>query len=843
MFALPLLILFIVNTCEARVFWLGGLFDKRDVAGRIAFHLAVNEHSSSTTSFKSHVLGMNGDDDIVDLIEKACSLLLTEMVAFLTTVKGSTSENVRLLCESRDVPFMMTNFDYSAKPFLNSVNLYPPPRAIGSVVASFAQHANWKSGIVFFQDDSGLIQLQDLLNLMNNKNEAMFTAERLDASKQFKPQLKYLKEFRKVYNIVVQADMETMRLLLDDAVQMNMLTSYYHYFFTDLDAYTVDLTAYRMHGCNITTLRLVDDDAPITKRLTAKLRNYKVSNSSSNTYRGSAVPTYLAAIYDAVKVVAKTALVLKDSISPEAIDCRNSTVWRDGTTLMNFIKATAFEGSTGHIQFDGYGKRFNFTFGIMELTPEGYVKYASWDGYQGMHILRSDLTARSRTESLEHKILRITAYMEEPFIMYKKSVEKLSGNDRYEGFCVDLLERIAEVNKFNYTIHEVKDKSYGTPDAAGHWSGMIGELIRGEADIAVTSLTINYARSEVIDFSVPFMHLGISILYKKPKRSSPSLLSFLAPLSLDVWMYMGAGYVVVSLMLWLVARMSPSEFLHQYPDGTGPVENQFSLGNSFWFTIGSLMQQGCDIAPRAIGTRMVASVWWFFTLILISSYTANLAAFLTVERMEFTINGAEDLVKQTKIKYGSLNRGSTMQFFKDSKLPTYEKMWTAMKASQPTVFVNSSREGIARVKQGNYAYLMESSMLEFYIERDCDLTQVGGLLDSKGYGIGLRKGSPYRETISQTVLYLQEKTVIAELKEKWWKRRADAKCGSNDGKAGTAAELGLQNVGGVFVVMLVGMVFALTFTVFGKIRSDVVKHRADKKKTESIKCSLAQTQS
>ncbi|KHJ47258.1 Ligand-gated ion channel [Trichuris suis] len=581
--------------------------------------------------------------------------------------------------------------------------------------------------------------------MANNNNEAIFTAHRLNANKQFKPQLKHLKELQKEYNIVVQADMETMILLLDDAVEMNMLTPYYHYIFTNLDAYTVDLMPYRLHGCNITTLRLVDDEAPITKRMMAKLKNYKVSNSSSHAYRGSAVPQ------------------------------------------------------------------------------------AYWDEYQGIRVLKSYSAAKLIPESLKHKELRVTAYMEEPFIMYKKSVERLSGNDRYEGFCVDLLERIAEVNKFNYTIHEVKDKSYGTPDASGRWSGMIGELIRGEADIAVTSLTISYARSEVIDFSVPFMHLGISILYKKPKRSSPSLLSFLAPLSLDVWMYMGAGYVAVSLMLWLVARMSPSEFQPQYPDGTGQLENQFSLGNSFWFTIGSLMQQGCDIAPRAIGTRMVASVWWFFTLILISSYTANLAAFLTVERMEFTITGAEDLIKQTKIKYGSLNRGSTMQFFKDSKLPTYEKMWAAMKASQPTVFVNSSREGIARVKQGNYAYLMESSMLEFYVERDCDLTQIGGLLDSKGYGIGLRKGSPYRETISQTVLYLQEKTVIAELKEKWWKRRADAKCGANDGKGGTAAELGLQNVGGVFVVMLVGMVFALSFTVFGKVRSHVLKQRADKK--------------
>ena len=61
---------------------------------------------------------------------------------------------------------------------------------------------------------------------------------------------------------------------------------------------------------------------------------------------------------------------------------------------------------------------------------------------------------------------------------------------------------------------------------------------------------------------------------------------------------------------------------------------------------------------------MVAGMWWFFTLIMISSYTANLAAFLTVERMESPIESAEDLAKQTKIKYGCLESGSTRAFFR-----------------------------------------------------------------------------------------------------------------------------------------------------------------------------------
>lgn len=70
------------------------------------------------------------------------------------------------------------------------------------------------------------------------------------------------------------------------------------------------------------------------------------------------------------------------------------------------------------------------------------------------------------------------------------------------------------------------------------------------------------------------------------------------------------------------------------------------------------------ISNRSLSGRIVGGVWWFFTLIIISSYTANLAAFLTVERMVSPIESAEDLAKQTEIAYGTLDSGSTKEFFR-----------------------------------------------------------------------------------------------------------------------------------------------------------------------------------
>ena len=67
---------------------------------------------------------------------------------------------------------------------------------------------------------------------------------------------------------------------------------------------------------------------------------------------------------------------------------------------------------------------------------------------------------------------------------------------------------------------------------------------------------------------------------------------------------------------------------------------------------------------RSIPGRIIGGAWWFVVLMMISSYTANLAAFLTIEKMLTPIESADDLVSQSEISYGTLDSGSTQAFFR-----------------------------------------------------------------------------------------------------------------------------------------------------------------------------------
>lgn len=137
--------------------------------------------------------------------------------------------------------------------------------------------------------------------------------------------------------------------------------------------------------------------------------------------------------------------------------------------------------------------------------------------------------------------------------------------------------------------------------------------------MAVAALTINSGRERMVDFSKPFMDLGISIMIKKPVKKFPGVFSFMDPLSKEVWMCMTFAYLGVSIVLFVVSRFGGAEWKiedshvaftpiaetlnadvdpQSSENSSQMLTNHFSVKNSLWFALGAFMQQGSDISPR-----------------------------------------------------------------------------------------------------------------------------------------------------------------------------------------------------------------------------------------------------
>ncbi|CAD6189839.1 unnamed protein product [Caenorhabditis auriculariae] len=242
------------------------------------------------------------------------------------------------------------------------------------------------------------------------------------------------------------------------------------------------------------------------------------------------------------------------------------------------------------------------------------------------------------------------------------------------------------------------------------------------------------------------------------------------------------------------------------------MSNNYSFWNTVWYVLSTMLKGGCDFGPRAVSTRLLGGTWWVFYLVIISAYTANLAAVLTVSRPYIPIKNLDDLANQTAISYGTIRGGSTMQFFQESRIQTHIKMWEYMKDKD--VFVTSNGKGVERVLSSNYAYLMESTSLEYEVQQNCNLTQIGGVLGSKGYGIALQKKSEWTDRISRQILLYAKRGIIEMKKTKWWRSKGATCAGTTSSVKQDRFALSIYNVAGLFITLIVGILIAVVVVIF-----------------------------
>lgn len=119
-------------------------------------------------------------------------------------------------------------------------------------------------------------------------------------------------------------------------------------------------------------------------------------------------------------------------------------------------------------------------------------------------------------------------------------------------------------------------------------------------------------------------------------------MSFLQPFKEDLWIIILLSVHVVALVLYLLDRFSPfGKFKLSKTENTE--EDALNLSRAIWFTWGVLLNSGIgEGTPRSFSARVLGMVWAGFTMILLASYTANLAAFLVLDRPEASITGIND---------------------------------------------------------------------------------------------------------------------------------------------------------------------------------------------------------
>ncbi|XP_056462564.1 LOW QUALITY PROTEIN: glutamate receptor, ionotropic, N-methyl D-aspartate 2Ca [Gadus chalcogrammus] len=393
-----------------------------------------------------------------------------------------------------------------------------------------------------------------------------------------------------------------------------------------------------------------------------------------------------------------------------------------------------------------------------------------------------------------------------------------------KGFCIDILKKLSRTIKFSYDLYLVTNGKHGKL-VRGIWNGMIGEVFYKRADMAIGSLTINEERSEIIDFSVPFVETGISVMVARSNGTvSPS--AFLEPYSPAVWVMMFVMCLtVVAITVFVFEYCSPVGYNRSLVSAKDPGGPTFTIGKSVWLLWGIVFNNSVPIEnPKGTTSKIMVLVWAFFAVIFLASYTANLAAFMIQEQYIDTVSGLSDKKFQKPqeqyppFRFGTVPNGSTERNIRSN----YPEMHSHMvKYNQKGV-----EDALNSLKTGKLdAFIYDAAVLNYMAGKDegCKLVTIGSgkVFATTGYGIALQKESRWKRPIDLALLQFLADGDTQKLQTVW----LTGIC-RNEKKEVMSTKLDIDNMAGVFYMLLVAMglsllVFSWEHLLYWKLRHSV----------------------
>jgi polar amino acid transport system substrate-binding protein len=325
--------------------------------------------------------------------------------------------------------------------------------------------------------------------------------------------------------------------------------------------------------------------------------------------------------------------------------------------------------------------------------------------------------------------LRVVIKPLTPFVMFE--------GERNEGFSIDLWVALAS--------HIDKSYEFVRVDSVER---QLETVESGDADVAITGISITREREARIDFSLPYFDSGLQIMTRIDEGVTflDIVKQFFSPTLLRVMALMALTIFVTANLIWLIERHRNSEdFPKPYLRG---------LWEGLWWSVSTLSSGSGEVNPRSVLGRIVAVLWMFVAIFLIANFTAVMTTNLTMQNLRGSIASVDDLPGKTVATVD----GSTASRYLSERGIAHQR-------------VKLIEDAYALMDKGQaQAVVYDAPVLRYFVNTDGreKFKLVGTMFNSEKYGIALPSGSPLREEINRALLQLIEDGTYDDIYTRWF---------------------------------------------------------------------------
>ena len=366
------------------------------------------------------------------------------------------------------------------------------------------------------------------------------------------------------------------------------------------------------------------------------------------------------------------------------------------------------------------------------------------------------------------KELRVTAIDAPPYM----EIHRSNGSYRYGGYLFALWEIIAHELNLRYTIDSPADRSYGNLDKNGTWSGMIGELANGRADVSLARLYIRPDRAKVVDYldAVPVDTIKETFYIQKnldeiPNFSEYFYRSLLKPLDVNVWWSLLVSMTVLSIILRIILRAN-----YKKAENSQTVKDM-TWGSCLFSSFMTLVGQGWATTPDSLAARTTTIFSWMLGIVIYTTYTSNLISYLTVVTVKRPISSLQDFSEQSNWTLAVLPGHGILSDWKVSHDTYSRELFERSASGEGFLEITSEPEDVHRLAQPKVmAYASHSTLLHLMGNHACQMVTLedNAVYDVIRVYLAMRKGIPkLRADVSDLLMRLRETGALCRLKNHW----------------------------------------------------------------------------